>query len=226
MGHRGPVPLPDGRRGSASVWRWSTPVHAHEEAKIRILNASHSCIAWAGALLGLRLHPRGGSRSGSAAMAFRYVTDDVIPCLEAGSIRRPSSWTSTGTSSSSASATRSCGDTNQRVATDSFSKMAASSCRRCGNALPEGQPVPARRAPGALLRLPDPLAPRRVDFVYEDRLLDGAAVHGWFQAPDPVAAYCEEPSLWGDLAGSREMTAAVREAHGRVQAFLRTTGAR
>ena len=33
-------------------------VHAHEEAKIRILNASHSCIAWAGTLRGLSLHPR------------------------------------------------------------------------------------------------------------------------------------------------------------------------
>ena len=31
----------------------------YEEAKIRILNASHSCFAWAGTLLGPALHPRG-----------------------------------------------------------------------------------------------------------------------------------------------------------------------
>jgi D-arabinitol 4-dehydrogenase len=33
-------------------------VAPYEEAKIRILNASHSCIAWAGALAGYRLYPR------------------------------------------------------------------------------------------------------------------------------------------------------------------------
>ena len=33
-------------------------VQAYEEAKIRLLNATHSCIAWAGTLAGLPLHPR------------------------------------------------------------------------------------------------------------------------------------------------------------------------
>ena len=37
-------------------------VQPYEEAKIRILNASHSAIAWAGTLLRADLHPRGHAR--------------------------------------------------------------------------------------------------------------------------------------------------------------------
>jgi len=56
-------------------------VAPYEEAKIRILNASHSCVAWAGALAGhTHIHdcmadPR------IRAIAHAYVTDAVLDCL-------------------------------------------------------------------------------------------------------------------------------------------------
>jgi D-arabinitol 4-dehydrogenase len=56
-------------------------VQPYEEAKIRILNATHSCIAWAGTLAGLSFIHEGTHNAAIRKMAFDYVTDDVIPCL-------------------------------------------------------------------------------------------------------------------------------------------------
>lgn len=52
-----------------------------EEAKIRILNASHSCIAWAGTLIGLSFIDESTRQSAIKQMAWNYVTYDVIPSL-------------------------------------------------------------------------------------------------------------------------------------------------
>lgn len=52
-----------------------------EEAKIRILNASHSCIAWAGTLIGLNFIDDSTRELPIKQMAWNYVTQDVIPSL-------------------------------------------------------------------------------------------------------------------------------------------------
>lgn len=54
-------------------------VQPYEEAKIRILNATHSCIAWAGTLVGLGFIHEGTHDAAIRKMAFDYVSDDVIP---------------------------------------------------------------------------------------------------------------------------------------------------
>jgi D-arabinitol 4-dehydrogenase len=51
----------------------------YEEAKIRILNASHSCIAWAGTLIGQQYIHESTLTDVIYAIADRYVTEDVIP---------------------------------------------------------------------------------------------------------------------------------------------------
>ncbi|MBE0632854.1 MAG: mannitol dehydrogenase family protein, partial [Burkholderia vietnamiensis] len=56
-------------------------VHPYEEAKIRILNATHSCIAWAGTLAGHTYIHEGTHDAGIRRFAHDYVTQDVIPCL-------------------------------------------------------------------------------------------------------------------------------------------------
>src|SRR5208282_481174 len=58
-----------------------TSVLPYEEAKIRILNSSHSCIAWAGTLIGKRYIHEGTKVPAIHRMAHEYVTRDVIPCL-------------------------------------------------------------------------------------------------------------------------------------------------
>ena len=56
-------------------------VHPYEEAKIRILNATHSCIAWAGTLAGHTYIHEGTHDAAIRRFAYDYVTQDVIPCL-------------------------------------------------------------------------------------------------------------------------------------------------
>ena len=57
-------------------------VDAYEEAKIRLLNATHSCIAWAGTLVGYQYIHEGTHDSVIRRIAFDYVTDDTIPVLD------------------------------------------------------------------------------------------------------------------------------------------------
>ena len=56
-------------------------VQAYEEAKIRLLNATHSCIAWAGTLAGYLYIHEGTHDAEIRQMAYDYVTDDAIPVL-------------------------------------------------------------------------------------------------------------------------------------------------
>lgn len=93
----------------------------YEEAKIRILNASHSCIAWAGTLIGQQYIHESTLTDFIYAIADRYVTEDVIPCLGDNGIDLPTyrdvvlkRFTNPYIQ-----------DTNQRVAADGFSKIPA-----------------------------------------------------------------------------------------------------
>jgi D-arabinitol 4-dehydrogenase len=98
-------------------------VAPYEEAKIRILNASHSCIAWAGTLAGLRFIHEGSAVPTIRRMAWDYVTQDVIPCLampgEGSALDLPA-YRDTVLERFGNPAI--C-DTNQRVAADGFAKI-------------------------------------------------------------------------------------------------------
>ena len=63
-------------------------VAPYEEAKIRLLNATHSCIAWAGTLAGFQYIHEGTHDAEIRKFAYDYVTDDTIPCLH--SAEKPS----------------------------------------------------------------------------------------------------------------------------------------
>lgn len=54
----------------------------YEEAKIRVLNATHNCIAWAGTLVGYSFIHEGSLDPTIRQLAFDYVTDDVMPVLD------------------------------------------------------------------------------------------------------------------------------------------------
>ena len=58
-------------------------------------------------------------------------------------------------------------------------------------------------------------------WIQERGVMDPAAAHAFFNAPDPLAAFCRDPMLWGALAGNPQLEAAVREADGRVQSFIK-----
>ena len=98
-------------------------VQPYEEAKIRILNASHSCIAWAGTLAGLQYIHEGTHNTAIRRMAFDYVTDDVIPCLNAPGKPSPVDLPAYRDVVLDRFGNPSIRDTNQRVAMDGFSKI-------------------------------------------------------------------------------------------------------
>jgi D-arabinitol 4-dehydrogenase len=55
---------------------------------------------------------------------------------------------------------------------------------------------------------------------YQDQAMDPAVAHAMCQAADPVAAFCADRPLWGDLAGDARLTDAVRLAYARVLVFV------
>ncbi len=99
--------------------RFVDDVSAFEEAKIRILNASHSLVAWGGTLRGHAFIHEGARDPAVAAIARTYVEDAVISCLGPSPIDLPSYAATT----LSRFANAALGDTNARVAADSWAKL-------------------------------------------------------------------------------------------------------
>jgi D-arabinitol 4-dehydrogenase len=197
-------------------------VHAYEEAKIRILNATHSCVAWAGTLRGLSFIHEDMAVPVIRQMAYDYVTNDVIPCLDTPEHPSPIDLAKYRDVVLERFGNPNVRDTNQRVAMDGFSKIPgfiAPTLREClarGAAMDSTALLPAlffvflgRWHRGELA------------YAYQDGVMDAAAAHAFFSAADPLAAFCRDPMLWGPLAGNATLEAAIRAADGRVQAFVK-----
>jgi D-arabinitol 4-dehydrogenase len=196
-------------------------VHAHEEAKIRVLNATHSCIAWAGTLRGLTYIHEGVADPEIRRMAYDYVTDDVIPCLDTPEHPCPIDLSAYRDVVLDRFSNPHLRDTNQRVAMDGFSKIPGfivptlRECKARGASLASTAMLPAlffvflgRWHRGELA------------YDYQDGVMDPAAAHAFFDDPDPLAAFCRDPLLWGPLAGDRDLASALKAAHARVLQFI------
>jgi D-arabinitol 4-dehydrogenase len=192
-------------------------VAPYEEAKIRILNASHSCIAWAGTLAGLQYIHEGTQDPAIRRMAFDYVTEDVIPCLHPSPIDLPA-YRDVVLERFGNPAIR---DTNQRVAMDGFSKIPGFIAPTVRERLARGEGIAAvAMLPALFLAFLQRWHAGALPYAYQDQGMDEAAAHAICAAADPVAALCGDPGLWGDIAGNPRLVAAVRGAAARVRAFL------
>jgi D-arabinitol 4-dehydrogenase len=193
-------------------------VDPYEEAKIRILNASHSAIAWAGTLLGHRFIHEGTHDAAVRRIAYDYVTDDVIPVLEPSPIDlrayRDQVLERFGNPGIL--------DTNQRVAADGFSKIPGFIVPTIRDRLGRGQPIDSvAMLPALFLAYLQRWQRGELDADYQDQAMDPAVARAICSADDPVAALCRDTTLWGLLAGDVRVTAAVREASQRVDAIAR-----
>ncbi len=196
-------------------------VHAHEEAKIRILNATHSCLAWAGTLKGLRYIHEDLQDPAIRCFGFDYVTDDVIPCLNGPGHPSPIDLAGYRDLVLERFGNPYIQDLNQRVAMDGFSKIPgfiAPTVREC---IALGKPMDAVAVLPALffefLRMWND---GRLPYRYEDGVMNPADVQAFFAAPDALGAFCGHTGLWGDLAGHSALGTALRSAHLRVLAFM------
>jgi D-arabinitol 4-dehydrogenase len=192
-------------------------VQPYEEAKIRILNATHSCIAWAGTLVGLGFIHEGTHDAAIRKMAFDYVSDDVIPCLSPSPIDL-AAYRDVVLDRFGNPAIR---DTNQRVAADGFSKIPGFIAPTVRERLAAGQPIDSvAMLPALFLAFLQRWHRGTLPYAYQDQGMDEAVAHAICDSADPVAALCADAGLWGPIAGDARLVDAVRRASGRVSDFV------
>lgn len=186
----------------------------YEEAKIRILNASHSCIAWAGALHGLEYIHEGVADAAIRQMASDYVTQDVIGCLSPSPVDlaryRDTVLERFGNPYIK--------DTIARVAADGFAKIPGFIAPTIAGRLARQQSFACSAVlPALFLIFLQQRAAGKIRFAYQDQAMDEAAVRAMLGAADAVHAFCSSPVLWGALAGNPMLEAGIRDAYLSLQ---------
>ena len=195
-------------------------VQPYEEAKIRVLNASHSCIAWAGSLLGYETIDQGTANPSIRAMAHAYVSDCVIPCLRHQQDPYPVDLGAYRDTVLDRFGNAFLRDTNRRVAMDGYSKVPgfiAPTVREC---LEHGiDPRPALVLPALFFEFLGEWAAGRLRDPYDDQAMDASHVRALLAGADAARAFACERALWGSAAGDPRLVAAFEQALGQVRAW-------
>ena len=191
-------------------------VAPYEEAKIRLLNAPHSCIAWAGTLAGYSYIHEGTQDAQITRFAWDYATSDAIPVLRPSPIDLEA-YRDVVLERFGNPAIR---DTNQRVAMDGFSKIPGFVAPTFRERLARGEGVDAvAMLPALFLACLQRWHKGTLPYAYQDQAMDPATAHAICAAADPVAALAGDPVLWGPLAGDGRLLQALRRAQQRVATF-------
>ena len=198
-------------------------VQPYEEAKIRLLNATHSCIAWAGTLIGLQFIHEGTHTPAIRKMAFDYATDDVIPVLSAPGAPSPVDLPAYRDVVLERFGNPAIRDTNQRVAMDGFSKIPGFIAPTVHERLARNESIDSvAMLPALFLAFLQRWHRGELSYAYQDQAMEPALAHAICDAADPVAAFCADTPLWGPLAGDARLVDAVRRASARVATFVST----
>ena len=168
----------------------------YEEAKIRILNASHSCFAWAGTLTGLQYIHEGVANPAIRKMAFDYVTDDVIPSLQASQNPYPLDLAAYRDVVIDRFSNPHLLDTNQRVAADGFAKIPGFLWPTFRECLARGASISATAMlPALFFEFLGRWHRGELLYGYQDQGMDPVAAHAFFSASDPLAAFASDAIL-------------------------------
>ena len=194
----------------------------YEEAKIRILNASHSCFAWAGTLLGFQYIHEDVAHPAIRRMAFDYVTDDVIPSLESSQKPYPLDLAAYRDVVIDRFSNPYLRDTNQRVAMDGYAKISGFLWPTFRECLARGASIArVAKLPALFFEFLGLWHRGELGYEYQDQGMDAAGAHAIFESADPLDAFSRDPLLWGPLAGEPRLVAALRQAHAEVKQFLK-----
>ena len=194
----------------------------YEEAKIRILNSSHSCFAWAGTLIGLNYIHEGVAHPAIRKMAFDYVTDDVIPSLHADMSPYPLDLAAYRDVVIDRFSNPYLLDTNQRVAADGFAKIPGFLWPTLRECLARGASIASTaKLPALFFEFLGRWHRDELSYEYQDQGMDVASAHAFFESADPLGAFSRDRVLWGPLAGNEQLVAALAAAHREVQAFVK-----
>ena len=196
-------------------------VDAYEEAKIRLLNATHSCIAWAGTLVGFLYIHEGTHDAVIRRFAYDYVTDDVIPVLDTPEQPCPIDLPRYRDVVIERFGNPAICDTNQRVAMDGFSKIPGFIAPTIRQRLARGETIDSvAMLPALFLAYLKSWHAGQLPYAYQDQAMEPTVAHAICDAVDPVATFCADAPLWGDLAGDVRLVDAVRRASERVARFI------
>jgi D-arabinitol 4-dehydrogenase len=194
----------------------TSDVAPYEEAKIRLLNAVHSGIAWAGSLAGYDSIDAAVADPAIRRIVHAYATDDAIPCLQAGAIDLPAYRDRV----LERFGNDALGDTVERVCADSWAKLAGFIVPTLRDRLRAGHsPRSAALLPALYLAFLQRWQAGAIAFEVRDATIDRATAAAICADPDPVAAFCAQRALWDELAGDPRLVALLREARERAAAF-------
>jgi D-arabinitol 4-dehydrogenase len=189
-----------------------------EEAKIRILNATHSCIAWAGTLIGLSYIDDSTRQSAIRQMAWEYVSRDVIPSLTPSPLDL-AQYRDVVLARFSNPYIK---DTNQRVAADGLSKIPGMvtptliECYKRGEA-----PTATAVLPALFFLFLKRWADGSLPYTYQDGVMQPDAVRAVFDAEDPLAVWAADEALFAELATSAEFLSLLRRTVAELEQWLK-----
>lgn len=193
-------------------------VAPYEEAKIRLLNATHSCIAWAGTLVGYTYIHEGSLDPVIRRFAFDYVTHDTIPVLQPS----PIDLEKYRDVVLERFANPAIADTNQRVAMDGFSKIPGFIAPTIRERIARHESIDSvAMLPALFLAYLHKWHCNEIPYTYQDQAMDEQHAHAICMASDTVVAFCSDTVLWGDLAGNALLIQAVSKAYMAVNHFVK-----
>ncbi|EML0361092.1 D-arabinitol 4-dehydrogenase [Providencia rettgeri] len=190
-----------------------------EEAKIRILNASHSCIAWAGTLIGLSFIDESTRQSAIKQMAWNYVTQDVIPSLSPSPLDLEQYRDVVLARFSNPYIQ----DTNQRVAADGLSKIPGfitPTLQECY----QRQQTPAATAvlPALFFVFLQRWARGELPYEYQDGVLDVELYQKMMNSSDALSQFVSSEMLFGSLAHATEFHELMSNTVEKVENWLKS----
>lgn len=195
-------------------------VQPYEEAKIRLLNATHSCVAWAGTLVGLSYIHEDTTTPSIRKMAYDYCTEDVIPCLTPSCPLDLEKYRDTVLDRFSNSYIL---DTNQRVAADGFSKIPAMIAPTLIECYAKGRtPAATAMLPALFFVFLEQWHQGKLAYQYQDGIMDAVAAHAMYEAADPLAVFAADEALFGPLAKKPEFAQLLRDSVDKVRAWMKT----
>ena len=196
-------------------------VHPYEEAKIRLLNATHSCIAWAGTLSGYQYIHEGSQDPVVSKLAFDYITNDVIPCLSSTKHPSPVNLEDYRDIVIDRFSNPHIQDTNQRVAMDAYSKIPSFILPTIQDALRAGRTIDSVAIlPALFLAFLVRQQKGEIKYEYQDQMMSAENAETIVLSDDIVQAFANDQILFGHNAGNSTLLEALREAYNRVNAFI------
>ena len=199
-----------------------TDVMPYEEAKIRLLNATHSCIAWAGTLRGYQFIHEGAQDPVVRQLAYDYATNDVIPCLDSEEHPSPINLADYRDVVLDRFSNPNVEDTNQRVVMDGYSKIPGFILPTISEAIAAGRSIDAVAILPALFLAFIKIQQRgELAYTYQDAAMPADNPQRYCNAEDSVLSFASEPLLFGQLAGNEQLVAALRKAEVTVNNLVK-----